>query len=56
MEPTPTADLDRSNDRTYDCTTAVVRAVMALSQGEYNHVLLLLVLKDIPAPPTSQVC
>ncbi|XP_046677236.1 focal adhesion kinase 1 isoform X3 [Homalodisca vitripennis] len=33
MEPTPTADLDRSNDRVYDCTTCVVKAVMALSQG-----------------------
>lgn len=33
MEPTPTADLDRSNDKVYDCTTQVVRAVMSLSQG-----------------------
>ncbi|CAK9830355.1 Focal adhesion kinase 1 [Anthophora retusa] len=33
MEPTPTADLDRSNDKVYDCTTSVVRAVMSLSQG-----------------------
>lgn len=33
MEPTPTADLDRTNDKVYDCTTRVVRAVMALSQG-----------------------
>ncbi|XP_011312276.1 focal adhesion kinase 1 isoform X2 [Fopius arisanus] len=33
LEPTPTADLDRSNDRVYDCTTNVVRAVMFLSQG-----------------------
>ncbi|KAB0790612.1 hypothetical protein PPYR_14979 [Photinus pyralis] len=33
MEPTPTADLDRSNDKVYDCTTQVVRAVMTLSQG-----------------------
>lgn len=33
MEPTPTADLDRKNDRVYECTTNVVRAVMALSQG-----------------------
>lgn len=33
MEPTPTADLDRSNDKVYDCTTNVVRAVMSLSQG-----------------------
>lgn len=33
MEPTPTADLDRSNDRVYDRTTCVVKAVMALSQG-----------------------
>lgn len=34
MEPTPTADLDRTNDKVYDCTTSVVRAVMSLSQGE----------------------
>lgn len=33
MEPTPTADLDRSNDKVYDCTTNVVRAVMSLLQG-----------------------
>ncbi|KAJ8673206.1 hypothetical protein QAD02_004468 [Eretmocerus hayati] len=33
MEPTPTADLDRTNDRVYECTTSVVRAVMSLSQG-----------------------
>ncbi|XP_015607208.1 focal adhesion kinase 1 isoform X11 [Cephus cinctus] len=33
MEPTPTADLDRTNDKVYDCTTSVVRAVMSLSQG-----------------------
>ncbi|XP_073986390.1 protein tyrosine kinase 2 Fak isoform X3 [Rhodnius prolixus] len=33
MEPTPTADLDRNNDRVYECTTSVVKAVMALSQG-----------------------
>ncbi|XP_075215435.1 protein tyrosine kinase 2 Fak isoform X2 [Lycorma delicatula] len=33
MEPTPTADLDRTNDKVYDCTTSVVKAVMALSQG-----------------------
>lgn len=33
MEPTPTADLDRTNDKVYDCTTQVVKAVMALSQG-----------------------
>lgn len=39
MEPTPTADLDRTNDRVYDCTTCVVKAVMALSQGvQQNHV------------------
>jgi hypothetical protein len=35
MEPTPTADLDRSNDKVYDCTTSVVKAVMSLSQGEF---------------------
>ncbi|KAL7299431.1 hypothetical protein TKK_0007674 [Trichogramma kaykai] len=33
MEPTPTADLDRKNDKVYECTTSVVRAIMALSQG-----------------------
>ncbi|XP_063217421.1 focal adhesion kinase 1 isoform X2 [Bacillus rossius redtenbacheri] len=33
MEPTPTADLDRTNDKVYDCTTNVVKAVMSLSQG-----------------------
>lgn len=33
LEPTPTAKLDRTNDRVYDATTAVVRAVMLLSQG-----------------------
>lgn len=38
MEPTPTADLDRTNDKVYDCTTSVVRAVMSLSQG--NNALL----------------
>ncbi|KAK4884842.1 hypothetical protein RN001_001113 [Aquatica leii] len=32
-EPTPTADLDRTNDKVYDCTTQVVRSVMTLSQG-----------------------
>ncbi|XP_015837462.1 focal adhesion kinase 1 isoform X8 [Tribolium castaneum] len=31
--PPPTADLDRTNDKVYDCTTQVVKAVMALSQG-----------------------
>jgi Focal adhesion targeting region len=30
----PTADLDRSSDKVYECTTQVVRAVMALSQGK----------------------
>jgi len=33
MEPTPTADLDRSNDKVYDCTTCVVKAIMELTQG-----------------------
>ncbi|XP_026813517.1 focal adhesion kinase 1 isoform X3 [Rhopalosiphum maidis] len=33
LEPTPTADLDRSNDKVYECTTLVVKAVMTLSQG-----------------------
>ena len=37
MEPTPTAVLDRNNDRVYDSTTSVVRAVMALSQGVQSH-------------------
>nr|CAD7440753.1 unnamed protein product [Timema bartmani] len=32
MEPTPTADLDRTNDKVYECTTSVVKAVMSLSQ------------------------
>ncbi|CAG9860435.1 unnamed protein product [Phyllotreta striolata] len=31
--PVPTANLDRTHDRVYECTTDVVRAVMALSQG-----------------------
>jgi len=35
MEPTPTADLDRTNDKVYDCTTGVVKAVMSLSQGKF---------------------
>ena len=43
MEPTPTADLDRTNDKVYDCTTSVVRAVMSLSQGNlyyfYNKIV-----------------
>lgn len=33
LEPTPTARLDRTHDRVYDATTAVVRSVMLLSQG-----------------------
>ncbi|XP_059485924.1 focal adhesion kinase 1 isoform X2 [Neocloeon triangulifer] len=33
LENNPTADLDRSTDKVYECTTQVVRAVMALSQG-----------------------
>ncbi|XP_065222614.1 focal adhesion kinase 1-like isoform X2 [Planococcus citri] len=33
MEPTPTADLDRTNDTVYECTTNVVKAIMTLSQG-----------------------
>jgi len=33
QQPTPTAPLDRTNDHAYECTTAVVRAVMALSQS-----------------------
>ena len=37
MEPTPTAVLDRANDRVYDATTNVVRAVMGLSQGVQAH-------------------
>jgi len=39
MEPTPTADLDRSNDKVYDCTTGVVKAVMSLSQGKFYWLL-----------------
>lgn len=34
MDPAPTADLDRSHDKVYDCTTNVVKAVMSLSQGK----------------------
>ena len=37
LEPTPTAPLDRTNDRVYDSTTSVVRAVMGLSQGVQAH-------------------
>ena len=33
VELAPTADLDRTGDRIYDCTTEVVRTVMALSRG-----------------------
>ncbi|XP_059088265.1 focal adhesion kinase 1-like isoform X7 [Tigriopus californicus] len=33
IRPTPTAPLDRTNDTVYESTTAVVRAVMALSQN-----------------------
>jgi focal adhesion kinase 1 len=33
VEPTPTADLDRTNDRVYDSTTSVVKAIMELTQG-----------------------
>ncbi|XP_076329625.1 focal adhesion kinase 1-like isoform X4 [Tachypleus tridentatus] len=33
VEPGPTADLDRTGDKVYECTTNVVRAVMQLSQG-----------------------
>ena len=33
MRPTPTAQLDRTNDGVYHSTTCVVRAVMALSQS-----------------------
>jgi hypothetical protein len=40
MEPTPTADLDRSNDKVYDCTTSVVKAVMSLSQGKISYVVM----------------
>ncbi|XP_035706002.1 focal adhesion kinase 1 isoform X8 [Folsomia candida] len=46
MEPTPTADLDRANDRVYEtywrseiprqCTTTVVKAIMELTQGVNN--------------------
>lgn len=36
MEPTPTAELDRSNDLVYDCTTKVVKAIMVLSEGTFN--------------------
>ncbi|XP_023218194.1 focal adhesion kinase 1-like [Centruroides sculpturatus] len=33
LDPAPTADIDRSNDPVYECTTNVVRAIMHLSQG-----------------------
>ncbi|XP_050427745.1 focal adhesion kinase 1 isoform X2 [Adelges cooleyi] len=33
LEPTPTADLNRNNDKVYECTTLVVKSVMMLSQG-----------------------
>ena len=50
MEPTPTAALDRHNDRVYDSTTSVVRAVMALSQGvQAHHANLYLPLGDASA-------
>jgi hypothetical protein len=45
MEPTPTADLDRSNDRVYDCTTSVVKAVMSLSQGKLFSPLSNIIMK-----------
>lgn len=38
MEPTPTADLDRTNDLVYECTTNVVKAIVALTQGEHLRV------------------
>lgn len=49
MEPTPTADLDRKNDRVYECTKNVVRAVMALSQGvqEKETDMYLTLVKDV---------
>lgn len=37
MKPTPTAQLDRTNDSVYNATTSVVRAVMALSQAVQQH-------------------
>lgn len=39
-QETPTADLDRSSDKVYECTTQVVRAVMALSQGKNLRIAL----------------
>ncbi|XP_076260308.1 protein tyrosine kinase 2 Fak isoform X2 [Rhynchophorus ferrugineus] len=33
VQPNATANLDRTNDKIYACTTDVVRAVMSLSQG-----------------------
>uniref|UniRef100_A0A8D8RFP1 non-specific protein-tyrosine kinase n=1 Tax=Cacopsylla melanoneura TaxID=428564 RepID=A0A8D8RFP1_9HEMI len=32
LEPTPTADLDRTNDKVYQCTTTVVKAISDLSK------------------------
>jgi len=37
QQPTPTAPLDRMNDRAYECTTSVVRAVMSLSHAVRNQ-------------------
>lgn len=36
MEATPTADLDRQNDKTYECTTRVVKSIMELTQAVQN--------------------
>jgi focal adhesion kinase 1 len=33
LKPTPTAQLNRTNDCVYESTTSVVRAVMSLSQS-----------------------
>lgn len=38
IEPTPTADLDRTNDLVYECTTNVVKAIMTLTQGKFLFV------------------
>jgi len=40
LEPTPTADLDRTHDKVYECTTLVVKAVMTLSQGDNNNIII----------------
>jgi focal adhesion kinase 1 len=56
MEPTPTADLDRSNDKVYDCTTNVVKAVMSLSQGKFCLVVSDIISHIYPVGKELLVC